>query len=550
MTEDFTQLNLHEHLMQALDEIGFSKPTPIQAAVIPVMLAGHDTIGQAQTGTGKTAAFALPILQNLDPQLKAVQCLIVAPTRELAQQVSQAIYELGRYRGVRVLPIYGGQSYDRQIRRINKGVDIVVGTPGRLLDLIGKKKLDLSQVRTVVLDEADEMLSMGFIEDIQAILQETPSDRQTAFFSATIPPQIHRLAKDYMDDPQAITIKRKQRTAATVSQRYYLVNARDKLAALTRLLEVEPITSALIFARTRADTGELAHALSVRGFPAEALNGDLSQEAREQVLNRFREGKLSYLVATDVAARGLDIDDISHVFNFDLPDDLEGYVHRIGRTGRGGKTGIAISLVTPPQQGRLRRIESFIKHKIAKANLPTVGEIQAERDIQLRQKMEMWLEKEACQREEAIVAQLTEAGYDPLQIAAAALRLATTEEKQQPIAPISEVRFTSRRRREQSHHRSNSQRYNKRPRRPTRVSHEEGMVRLVLNAGKAQGLRPNDVVRTIASSAKIPGSTIGSIHIQYQQTLVDVPEKFLNKVLDRSGQYRIREHLLTIKQSR
>lgn len=550
MTNDFTEFNLHEQLMQALDEIGFTKPTPIQAAIIPVLLAGQDTIGQAQTGTGKTAAFALPILQKLDPELKAVQSLVVAPTRELAQQVAQAIFDLGRYRGVRVLAIYGGQSYDRQIRRIKKGVDVVVGTPGRLLDLIGKKKLDLSQVRTVVLDEADEMLSMGFIEDIQAILQETPSDRQTAFFSATMPRQIHRLAKDYMDNPQSVAIERKQKTAETVSQRYYLLNPKDKLAALTRLLEMETVTSALIFARTRADTGQLAHHLSVRGFPAEALNGDLSQEAREQVLNRFRRGKLSFLVATDVAARGLDIDNISHVFNFDLPDDLEGYIHRIGRTGRGGKSGIAISLVTPPQQGRLRRIEAYIKHKIAKGKLPTVEQIEAQRDIQLRQKMETWLERDSCDREKAIVAELIEADYDPIQIAAAALRLATTEEKQQPILSIREVRLRNQRDHQRSRQRPQNRHYKRRDRRPTPVSQEKGMVRVVLNAGKAQGVRPNDVVRSIASFANIPGATIGSIHIQYQQTLVDVPERFLSKVLKRSGHYRIREHLLTIKQSR
>ncbi len=353
MTTEFSLLNLRPQLVQAVVELGYTEPTPIQSGVIPVMLAGHDVIGQAQTGTGKTAAFALPLLHNLNSEQTQVQALVLTPTRELALQVAEAIQGYGRLQGVRVLAIYGGQQYGRQIGQLKRGVDVVVGTPGRLLDLIQQKKLDLSQIKTVVLDEADEMLSMGFIEDIEAILEQTPAQRQTALFSATLPPEIRRLADRYLREPQNITIQRPQLTVATITQRYYLVNETDKLAALTRLFEVEPVTSALIFARTRAGTGELANELSVRGFPAEALNGDLSQDAREQVLNRFRNNQIKVLVATDVAARGLDIDDISHVFNFDLPLDSEIYVHRVGRTGRAGKTGVAITLLTPSERWRL-----------------------------------------------------------------------------------------------------------------------------------------------------------------------------------------------------
>ena len=337
--------------MQAIEALEYVEPTPIQSAIIPLMLTGVDVIGQAQTGTGKTAAFALPILNNLEPSQRRAQALVMTPTRELAMQVANAIYEYGKHRGVRVLAIYGGSSYSRQMTRLQKGRRRGRRHPGRMLDLLDQKALDLSGVRTVVLDEADEMLSMGFIEDIEAILAKTPASRQTALFSATLPPRIRQLADKYMRDPQSVTIQREQVTVAAIEQRYYLVSQSDKTAALTRLFEMEDITSALIFARTRAGTGELANQLTQRGFPAEVLNGDLSQESRERTLNRFRQNQVKVLVATDVAARGLDIDDISHVFNYDLPDDPEIYVHRIGRTGRAGKTGIAISLVTPRKSG-------------------------------------------------------------------------------------------------------------------------------------------------------------------------------------------------------
>ena len=323
MTDAFDKLQLDPQLLQTLANIGHTIPTPIQAAVIPAMLDGHDVVGQSQTGTGKTAAFALPILQRLVRNQRHIQALVVAPTRELAIQVAAAFRNYGMGRSTSVLPVYGGESYGHQIKHLKKGVDIVVGTPGRLLDLVRKKLLDLGGVSTVVLDEADEMLSMGFIEDVETILGATTSNRQTALFSATMPQRIRHLADRYMNTPQSFTIGRQQLTVDSIQQRYYLVNPADKQAALTRLLEIEPITSALIFTRTRLGTGELVNELAHRGFPAEALNGDLSQEARVRVLNRFRDGKIKVLVATDVAARGLDIDGISHVFNFDLPWTLK-----------------------------------------------------------------------------------------------------------------------------------------------------------------------------------------------------------------------------------
>ena len=551
MTNDFTQMNLRPELVQAVAQRGYTTPTPIQTSVIPLMLNGQDVIGQAQTGTGKTAAFALPILNNLAPDQSHVQSLIVAPTRELAMQVADFVYEYGQISGVRVLAVYGGQPYNRQIRRLKKGVDVVVGTPGRLLDLIKKSVLDLSSVQTVVLDEADEMLSMGFIEDIEAILKETPSTRQTALFSATISPEIRRLADRYMQDPKSVNIDRKQLTVSSLEQRHYLVNEKDKLAALTRLIEIEEITSMLIFTRTRVRTGELANELTVRGFPAEALNGDLSQDARIHVLNRFRKNQLRVLVATDVAARGLDIDDISHVINYDLPFDPESYVHRVGRTGRAGKTGIAITLLTPTELWRLGRIEKFTKHEIPRATLPTVEEIMNHREEQLLNQLEVWLKRGRCRKERELVDGLVERGADPMEIAAVALKMARAEEKQRPIPPLSEVNEyrTSRQKREgKKGYRKHGKNGRKGSHRGI-SSHEAGMVRLTLSQGKAHGVRPNDVVGTIAHHANIPGYTIGKINIQEKHTLVDVPEKFVQQVLAKNGDYQLRKQRITIERA-
>jgi ATP-dependent RNA helicase DeaD len=536
MNDDFSRLDLRAELVQAVVDEGYTEPTPIQSAVIPVLLSGKDVIGQAQTGTGKTAAFSLPLLQTIEPGLGPVQGLILAPTRELAMQVSEAIFTYGKHLGARVLAVYGGQPYARQISRLRKGVDVVVGTPGRLLDLIERKSLDLSQVRVLVLDEADEMLSMGFIEDIESILAETPADRQTALFSATVPPAIRRLADGYMRKPQSISIERSQLTVAATDQRYYLVNEADKVAALTRLLEAEDMTRALIFARTRVGTGELASELTAMGYPAEALHGDMGQGEREQVLSRFRGERVNVLVATDVAARGLDIDDISHVFNFDLPPNPEVYVHRVGRTGRAGKSGVAITLLTPPDLWRMRRIEGYTKQSISKNDLPTVAEIEARRDAILLEKVGVWLSRDRCQRERAMVEELVAEGYDPLDIAAAALKLANGAENGRPIAPVREVRMgkspAGRRRDNKPSSRNRGKNW-------ATDSHEKGMVRLSLSAGKVQGLRPNDVVSAIARHAQIPGRAIGAIHIRQDHTFVDVPEHLVSQVLGGPSSYRI-----------
>ena len=548
MTTQFNDLNLHPELVEALDKRGYTEPTPIQAQMIPIMLTGADVIGQAQTGTGKTAAFALPILQNLIPGQRKPQALILSPTRELAMQVAKAMEAYGAYTDVRVLAIYGGSSYGRQIGALKRGVDVVVGTPGRLLDLLKKKSLDLSAVRTLVLDEADEMLSMGFIEDIETLLDATSNQRQVALFSATMPKAIRNLAAKYLNEPQSVSIKKKQLTLAAIEQRYYIVNQRDKLAALTRLFETEDISRALVFVRTRAGTGELSNALASRGFSAEMLNGDLSQDARERVMSRFRNDRIKVLVATDVAARGLDIDDISHVFNFDLPDDPEVFVHRIGRTGRAGKEGIAISLLTPRENRMLRRIEGYTRQKQTKANLPSKADIQKKRKMQIVERMEIWLRRGRYKNELEMVDELVTAGHEPLEIAAAAMRIVRESEKQRPIESIGEVREWKSRRdsRGPRNARNNRDkgRGSKRARTgfASRQSHETGMIRMALDKGRSDGLRPSDVVGTIAYHANIPGKVLGAIHIQDQQTLVDIPQQFVDKVLAKNGSYRLRSN--------
>jgi ATP-dependent RNA helicase DeaD len=550
MTEEFVTLNLRPELMQAVSALGYTEPTPIQSAIIPLMLGGADVIGQAQTGTGKTAAFALPILNNLKPGQKHVQALVLCPTRELALQVSQAFSEYGQFCGVRVLAVYGGQPYGPQITRLNKGVDVVVGTPGRMLDLLERNCLNLSHVQTVVLDEADEMLSMGFIDDIETILAGTPAERKTALFSATLPAPIRRLADRYMHNPQPVTIQREQVTVAAIEQRCYIVNGRDKLAALTRIFEMEEVTSALIFVRTRAATGELAAALTARGFASEALNGDLNQDARERTLGRFRKNQVKVLVATDVAARGLDIDDISHVFNYDLPDDIEWYVHRIGRTGRAGKTGIAISLVTPGEKRQLRQVESFTHQSIKRHELPTEEDILVYREQRLMNLVKVWLQRGRCKRERELVESLVAAGQDPLEIAAVTLKMARGEEKQRSIAPISSVADyrTERPLRERGGRTQANGSYRRGGHfeEPGNQSHENGMVRLSLNMGKKHGIRPNDIVGTIAFHADIPGSSIGKIFIQDKHSLVDVPETLLGQVLANTGNYRIRQQPVNV----
>ncbi|MFZ5881689.1 MAG: DEAD/DEAH box helicase [Chloroflexota bacterium] len=561
MTTEFTSLNLRPELTQAIAELGYTEPTPIQAGMIPLMLTGVDVIGQAQTGTGKTAAFALPILHQLESFSRQPHALVLAPTRELALQVASAMNEYGKHLRVRVLAVYGGQPYAPQINNLRRGVDVIVGTPGRLIDLMERDVLDLSGIKTIVLDEADEMLNMGFIEDVEKILAATPAERQTALFSATLPTRIRKLAERFMRDPQSINVKRETMTVAATEQRYYWVHESDKLHAVMNLLEIEDATSVLIFARTRAETSLLASELTQRGFPAEALNGDLEQNARERILARFRENQIKVLVATDVAARGLDIDDISHVINYQLPDDPEVYVHRIGRTGRAGKTGIAISLFTPREKRRLRDIEAFTKQPLTLGKLPTADDIRARREQKVIDMMKVWLGRGRYQREREMIEQLVADGHELIEVAAAALKLARAGEKQRPVANVAEaaerpaypaergfVRGERGSRFERGFASGHAER-GERSSRGGRQSHEEGMTRLKMGKGKLHGVRPNDIVGTIAHHADIPGSAIGKIRIEDTFSFVDVPEVLVEKVILHNGNYRIGKHKFALEKA-
>lgn len=552
-TDTFAHFGLHPDLMQTLAELGFTTPTPIQQATMPLLLAGQDVIGQAQTGTGKTAAYGLPLLHKIIPRQRGVQALVLAPTRELAIQVADAIQRYGKQRGVTVLAVYGGQSYQLQARSLRQGVEVIVGTPGRLLDLINQGTLDLSAVQTLVLDEADEMLSMGFVEDIELILDRTPSERQTMLFSATISKRVMGLSARYLRQPQTVSITPKQLTGDTIEQRYYLVNQQEKVSALSRLFEMETIDSALIFARTRIGTGELANQLTSRGYAAEALNGDLSQDARIQVLTRFRNGQVKVLVATDVAARGLDIDDISHVFNFDLPDDPEVYVHRVGRTGRAGRDGIAISLLTPKDRWQLRRIEEYTRFKLNKAELPTIAQIENHRQALLMEQLEVWIKRGRCRREREVVDMLMLTGLTPEDIASAALKLARGDEKKRPIdpiTPIKEEQFSSRDRDRKN------ERFPKRtgqggPAGGSRrgSDRDKDMVPVRLDIGRDDGISVNHVVAALAHYSGITSSQLGKIRLESNTTMVDVPEQMVGKLLSKNGAYRIGRRTINLERA-
>ena len=541
LTNSFATLDLRPELMQAAADLGFETPTAIQADLIPVLLDGRDAIGQAQTGTGKTAAFGFPLLQRIEAGNGQVQALVLVPTRELATQVASALHTYGVHLGSRVLPVFGGQPYQKQIGRLRKGVDVVVGTPGRLLDLIAQGALDLSGVQTVVLDEADEMLSMGFVADIEAILDETPSTRQTALLSATLPGGIRRLAERYLSDPVSCTIEGTQKTAETVEQRAYLVHGGDKMAALVRLLEAENVESAIVFTHTRASTAEIAEALAGYGYAAEALSGELTQQMRTETLGRFRSQRIQILVGTDVAARGLDVDHVSHVINYDLPKDPEIYVHRIGRTGRAGKSGIALALVRPNQRNLVSTIERYTKQTIPYVTLPTIYEVEQKRAAAFKAKVAAKL-GDGSDAARKLVVELVAAGADPMEIAAAALTLARAADPAPVLESVGEVKaFGSKRSFD-----------DKRPaygdKKPYQKRHgedrghtkggEAGMVRLALDKGYKQGVRPNQVVSAIARHADIPGKVLGKILIEDRQTLVDVPENFVDQILARTG-YRL-----------
>ncbi|MCL6604334.1 MAG: DEAD/DEAH box helicase [Paenibacillus sp.] len=428
----FAEFGLQPKVMQAITELGFEEATPIQAQAIPLALAGSDLIGQAQTGTGKTAAFGIPLISKIDREDERILALIMAPTRELAIQVAEEIGKLSRFKGLRSLAIYGGQDIGRQIRGLKKKPQIIIGTPGRLLDHINRKTIRLDDVQTIVLDEADEMLDMGFMEDIQSILKLVPEERQTMLFSATMPANIQRLAQQFLKNPQHVSVIPKQISAPLIDQAYVEVPERQKFEALSRLIDMESPDLAIVFGRTKRRVDELAEALQKRGYSADGLHGDLSQNQRDAVMRKFRDGSIDVLVATDVAARGLDVSGVSHVINFDLPQDPESYVHRIGRTGRAGKEGTAWSFVTPREMDHLHLIERVTRHRITRKPLPTMAEaIEGKQRITAERVLGM-VESEELNEYKSLAIQLLEQ-YDSVQLLSAAMKLLTGDKKDSEI---------------------------------------------------------------------------------------------------------------------
>jgi len=536
----FSDLALNKQLLKALDEVGYETPSPIQAQTIPLLLEGKDIIGQAQTGTGKTAAFALPILSNLDLKQKEPQVLVLAPTRELAIQVAEAFQKYAKHlKGFHVLPVYGGQDYRGQIHALKRGVHVVVGTPGRVMDHMRRGTLKLDNLSALVLDEADEMLRMGFIDDVEWVLEQSPSDRQIALFSATMPQQVRRIATRHLNKPEQITIQTKTTTVDTIRQRFWPVSGMHKLDALTRILEAEQFDAMLIFVRTKTSTLELSEKLAARGYDSAALNGDIPQNQRERTIQQLKKGKLDMVVATDVAARGLDVERISHVINYDIPYDTEAYVHRIGRTGRAGRKGEAILFVAPRERRMLGAIEKATRQKITLMELPSTELINDKRIAKFQQRITDTLAKEDLGLFAQLIEQYQHEHNVPAnEIAAALARLLQgdtpllLQNKPQrkpdkswdttdtPKRKAHNIRDTGDKppRRKQTGEKPGpgTQRRNSSP--------EAGMERFRLEVGNNHNVKPGNIVGAIANEAGVDSQYIGRISIFDDYSLVDLPE--------------------------
>jgi ATP-dependent RNA helicase DeaD len=522
----FSDLALSAPLLQAIREIGYEIPTPIQAASIPPLLAGHDLLGQAQTGTGKTAAFALPILNNIDTSRREPQALVLTPTRELALQVAEAFQSYARHLPeFHILPIYGGQGMDTQLRQLRRGVHVIVGTPGRVMDHMRRGTLSLTGLTTLVLDEADEMLKMGFIDDVEWVLEQSPPERQIALFSATLPEVIRKVARRHLRDPKEAKIENKSVTVEAISQRYWPVTGMNKLDALTRILEVEDFDAMLIFVRTKIATEELAEKLEARGYSAGALNGDMSQVFREKTIERLKKKTLDIMVATDVAARGLDVDRISHVVNYDIPYDTEAYIHRIGRTGRAGRTGHAILFVAPRERRMLGAIEKATRHRIREMRLPTREDIAERRVEQFTEQVMNTLESQELSFYREFVQKLgKEQNLAPLDIASALTFLA---QKERPLIPAEKPSHA-----EHYDDGRDTRRHVERSDRPERGGEkreraqrdfDDSSTLYRIEVGRNDGVAPKDIVGAIANEAGISGKSIGHIKIYDEFCTVGLP---------------------------
>jgi ATP-dependent RNA helicase DeaD len=544
----FDALGLPAELLGTLRELGYEAPSPIQAATIPALLAGRDVLGQAQTGTGKTAAFALPILARLKPGDSRPAALVLAPTRELAIQVAEAFQTYaGGLRGFHVLPIYGGQAYAPQLNGLKRGPDVVVGTPGRIIDHLGKGTLKIDQLQTLVLDEADEMLRMGFIDDVRDVMERIPASCQKALFSATMPNPIRRIAERHMSEAEHITIRSKTTTAANTRQRYWVVSGMHKLDALTRILEVEEFDGMIVFARTRIATEQLAQRLEARGFSAAALNGDVPQKQREQIVDRLKRGEIDILTATDVAARGLDVERISHVVNYDIPHDTEAYVHRIGRTGRAGRSGEAILFVAPRERGMLRAIERATRQPIETMTLPTVGDVNAQRLVRFQAKIKAALESEELDAGRATVRQTLDALDTSIEDLAAALAVIARGNAQRlgdDRAPVTFADSGSHAEREPRKQRGRGAPSH----RDARAGSERNadLVSYRIEVGASHGVKPGNIVGAIANEAGLDASQIGRINIQHDFSTVDLPANLAAETLEHLCRVRVASQPLSI----
>jgi len=528
-------------VLKAVQQLGYEQPSPIQEQSIPILLAGENLLGVAQTGTGKTAAFALPLLSRIDSKQKTPQILVLTPTRELAIQVAEACQSYARHmKGFHVLPIYGGTDMRGQLRGLQRGAQVIVGTPGRILDHIRRRSLNLNELNGLVLDEADEMLRMGFIDDVETILAETPDTCQRALFSATMPPPIRRVVKKYLGDAREVSIAAKTKTVERISQRYLMVKGHQKMEALTRILEVEEFDGMIIFVRTKSATAEVAEKLEARGFSAAALNGDLSQSLRERTVNRLKKGQIDIVVATDVAARGLDVERISHVINYDIPYDNEAYVHRIGRTGRAGREGQAILFVAPKERRLLRSIEQSTRQAIAEMELPTGEQVSGQRVQQFQEKIIQSLEAKDREKFKTLLQKLAEDNdISMLDIAAS---LASQLQEERPLFPNLAPLDTGKRdsgrgdsgdkgRRERGERSSrgdrsrNERQRGERPQSGERKQHDDiEMVTYRMEVGKDHGVMPKDIVGAIANEAGIESQNIGRIKLNDDYSTVDLPE--------------------------
>ncbi|GEP35277.1 ATP-dependent RNA helicase DeaD [Nocardioides szechwanensis] len=553
----FADLGLGDAVLKALNDVGYESPSAIQAATIPPLLAGKDMVGLAQTGTGKTAAFALPILDQLDMKQKKPQALVLAPTRELALQVCEAFEKYAAHtRGVHVLPVYGGQAYGVQLSALRRGVHIVVGTPGRIMDHLEKGTLDLSELRFLVLDEADEMLNMGFADDVETILADTPDTKQVALFSATMPAQIRRLSKKYLNDPVEITVKNKTTTSANTTQRYLICSYPQKVDALTRILEVENFEGMIVFVRTKNETETLAEKLRARGFSAMAINGDIAQVQRERTVNQLKSGKLDILVATDVAARGLDVDRISHVVNYDIPTDTESYVHRIGRTGRAGRKGDAISFVTPREQYLLKHIEKATRQPLTKMALPTAEDVNVTRLARFDDQITQALSSESIGFFRDVVTHYIREHDVPEVDVAAALAIAMQGETPLLLDPAAERRAAQKEREtraERGPRKDRPERGGDRGERPggrQRGNSDIPMAQYRINVGKRHKIEPRQIVGAIANEGGLSRGDFGHIQIRPDFSLVELPAELPSEVWKKLENTRISGKLIELTEDK